>query len=102
LPVRRAHAKLLLERSPPAGRSPSRPHSLSITLLIVQLFYLSFEAGKALAELRDRRLYRSTHKTFEQYCKDRFGYTRIAASYKIAAATVMENLLTTSTINSKV
>ncbi len=32
-----------------------------------------FEAGKALAELRDRRLYRSTHKTFEQYCKDRFG-----------------------------
>jgi hypothetical protein len=63
---------------------------------------LSFEAGKALAELRDRRLYRSTHKTFEQYCKDRFGYTRIAASYKIAAATVMENFLTTSTINSKV
>jgi hypothetical protein len=53
-----------------------------------------FEAGKALAELRDRRLYRSTHKTFEQYCKDRFGYTRIAASYKIAAATVMDNLLT--------
>ena len=28
-----------------------------------------FEAGKALAELRDRRLYRSTHKTFEEYCK---------------------------------
>ncbi|WP_375512235.1 hypothetical protein [uncultured Nostoc sp.] len=53
-----------------------------------------FEAGKALAELRDRKLYRSTHKTFEEYCKDRFGYTRIAASYKIAAATVMDNLLT--------
>ncbi|MHC0068923.1 hypothetical protein ACWATR_39690, partial [Nostoc sp. UIC 10890] len=53
-----------------------------------------FEAGKALAELRDRKLYRSTHKTFEEYCKQRFGYTRIAASYKIAAATVMDNLLT--------
>nr|WP_322667302.1 hypothetical protein [Dendronalium sp. ChiSLP03b]MDZ8209558.1 hypothetical protein [Dendronalium sp. ChiSLP03b] len=24
-----------------------------------------FEAGKALMELRDRRLYRATHKTFE-------------------------------------
>ncbi|WP_292697811.1 MULTISPECIES: hypothetical protein [unclassified Nostoc] len=24
-----------------------------------------FEAGKALAQLRDRRLYRSTHKTFD-------------------------------------
>ncbi|MBW4430098.1 MAG: hypothetical protein KME50_38630 [Nostoc desertorum CM1-VF14] len=53
-----------------------------------------FDAGKALAELRDRKLYRSTHKTFEEYCKQRFGYTRIAASYKIAAATVMDNLLT--------
>lgn len=53
-----------------------------------------FEAGKALAELRDRKLYRPTHKTFEEYCKQRFGYTRIAASYKIAAATVMDNLLT--------
>ncbi|WP_416235798.1 hypothetical protein [Nostoc sp. UHCC 0252] len=26
-----------------------------------------FEAGKALMELRDRRLYRSTHSTFEAY-----------------------------------
>jgi hypothetical protein len=62
-----------------------------------------YEAGKALMELRDRRLYRSTHKTFEEYCRDkpngianayRFGYTRMAASYKIAAATVMDNLTT--------
>jgi hypothetical protein len=53
-----------------------------------------FEAGKALMELRDRRLYRSTHKTFEEYCRSRFGYTRMAATYKIAAATVMENLST--------
>lgn len=60
-----------------------------------------FEAGKALAQLRDRRLYRSTHKTFEEYCKDRFGYTRIAASYKIAAATVMDNLLTNGLQNSE-
>ena len=35
-----------------------------------------FEAGKALMELRDRRLYRSTHSTFEEYCKDRFGFQR--------------------------
>ncbi|BBD63048.1 hypothetical protein NIES2109_58980 (plasmid) [Nostoc sp. HK-01] len=61
-----------------------------------------FEAGKALAELRDRRLYRSTHKTFEEYCRDRFGYTRIAASYKIAAAAVMDNLLTNGLQNSEI
>ncbi|MBD2248285.1 hypothetical protein H6G26_33490, partial [Nostoc sp. FACHB-888] len=35
-----------------------------------------FEAGKALMELRDRKLYRSTHKTFEEYCRDRFGHNR--------------------------
>jgi hypothetical protein len=31
-----------------------------------------FEAGKALMELCDRRLYRSTHSTFGEYCKDRW------------------------------
>ncbi|MEH2279487.1 MAG: hypothetical protein V7K40_33085 [Nostoc sp.] len=30
-----------------------------------------FEAGRALAELRDRRLYLSTHRTFEEYCRVR-------------------------------
>ncbi|WP_242054147.1 hypothetical protein [Nostoc sp. FACHB-888] len=30
-----------------------------------------FEAGKALMELRERKLYRSTHKTFEEYCRVR-------------------------------
>ena len=53
-----------------------------------------YEAGKSLMELRDRRLYRSTHSTFEEYCCVRFGYTRMAASYKIAAATVIDNLTT--------
>jgi hypothetical protein len=51
-----------------------------------------FEAGKALMELRDRRLYRSTHRTFEEYCKDRFGYSRDAAYLKISATEVYENI----------
>ena len=53
-----------------------------------------FEAGKALTELRDRRLYRSTHKTFEDYCRDRFGHSRQQSNYLIAAAGVYENLTT--------
>jgi len=53
-----------------------------------------FEAGKALAELRDRRLYRSTHKTFEEYCRDRFAHSRQKSNYLIAAAQVYENLTT--------
>ena len=51
-----------------------------------------YEAGMALKELRDRRLYRSTHKTFEEYCRERFGYGRDAAYLKIVAAEVYDNL----------
>lgn len=51
-----------------------------------------YEAGMALKQLRDRRLYRSTHKTFESYCRDRFGYGRDAAYLKIVAAEVYDNL----------
>ncbi|MEH2025334.1 hypothetical protein [Nostoc sp.] len=42
------------------------------------------EAGKAFMELRDRRLYRSTHRSFEEYCRERFGYSRHAAYLKIS------------------
>ncbi|MBD2248221.1 hypothetical protein [Nostoc sp. FACHB-888] len=59
-----------------------------------------FEAGKALMELRDRRLYRSTHKTFEDYCRDRFGHSRQKSNYLIAAADVYENLTTICCQNS--
>ncbi|MBD2497905.1 hypothetical protein [Nostoc sp. FACHB-280] len=51
-----------------------------------------FEAGKALAELRNRRLYRSTHKTFEEYCRDRFSYTHRNVNYLIAASLIVDNI----------
>ena len=53
-----------------------------------------YEAGKALRELRDKRLYRSTHKTFEEYSRDRFGHSRQKSNYLIAAAIVYDNLTT--------
>ncbi len=55
-----------------------------------------YEAGKALQKLRDRRLYRSSHKTFEDYCPDRFGFGRHAANRLIAGAEVVKNLVTNS------
>ncbi len=51
-----------------------------------------FIAGKALKILRDKRLYRETHKSFKSYVSDRFNYTRRAADYLISSAEVMENL----------
>ncbi len=58
-----------------------------------------YEAGRSLAEIRGRRLYRNTHQTFEQYCRERFGFTRTAAFYKIAAAQVVDNLLTNGSLS---
>ena len=51
-----------------------------------------YEAGRALKELRNRRLYRSTHKTFDEYCRDRFDYSRRKMDYLIAGSQVVDNL----------
>ena len=52
-----------------------------------------YEAGLSLRELRDRRLYRSTHKTFEEYCWDRFAFERRHPYQLIDAANVVDNLI---------
>lgn len=54
------------------------------------------ESAAALRQLRDRRLYRDTHPNdFVGYCRDRFGKTKQAVNYLIAALEVYENLTTT-------
>jgi hypothetical protein len=55
----------------------------------LQIFY---EVGKALDEIREQKLYRETHKTFEAYCLDNWGLGRRTADRFIAAAEVIENL----------
>ena len=52
-----------------------------------------FDGARALRELRDRRLYRSTHSSFEEYCQERFGYKRRHSYQLIDAANVVDNLL---------
>lgn len=51
-----------------------------------------YEAGKALKELRDKRLYRNTHYNFEEYCQERFGHSRQKSNFLIAGAQVYEYL----------
>jgi hypothetical protein len=51
-----------------------------------------YKAGCALREIRDRRLYRSTHKSFREYCQDRFGFTRSHPYRLIDAVSVIDNL----------
>jgi hypothetical protein len=42
--------------------------------------------GKALAQIRDRKLYRETHETFEKFVTFRFGLSRSSAYNYINAA----------------
>lgn len=46
--------------------------------------------GRALAEIRDSRLYRTTHHTFEAYCQQQWGLSRPRAYELINAAAVTE------------
>jgi phage N-6-adenine-methyltransferase len=52
------------------------------------------EVGNALLEIRDSRLYRESHATFEEYCRERWGWSRQRANQLIDAAGVMQNLTT--------
>lgn len=50
------------------------------------------EVGNALLAIRDGRLYRVEHDTFEDYCQERWGFNRHRASQLINAAGVVTNV----------
>jgi hypothetical protein len=51
------------------------------------------EIGRKLSKIKDKRLYRIL-KTFDKYCKVTYEFTSKAAYFKIAAATIYDNLST--------
>lgn len=52
------------------------------------------EVGNALLAIRDSRLYRQQHKTFEDYCQQRWGFTRKRAFQLMQASEVVARLST--------
>ena len=50
------------------------------------------EVGEALAKVRDERLYRVDHSTFEAYCQGRWGMDRRNANRTIEAAEIVSGL----------
>ena len=50
------------------------------------------EVGNALVKIRDQRLYRERHGTFEDYCQERWGMSRSHANRLIGASEVVEDL----------
>ena len=60
--------------------------------LIEQGIKTFVDVGNALAEVRDDRLYRGTHGTFEDYCRDMWGMERRRAYQLMEAAAVVSNV----------
>jgi hypothetical protein len=59
----------------------------------IQSHFESFRlAGEALQNIRDSRLYRETHATFEDYCREKWEMSKTQANRLIAAAKVVENI----------
>ena len=52
------------------------------------------EVGNALLDIRDNRLYRARFSTFEDYCRERWEFSRQRANQLIGAAEVVGNLTT--------
>lgn len=50
------------------------------------------ECGNALAEIRDSKLYRIEHKTFEDYCREKWNISRVHAHRLTAAAETVKML----------
>lgn len=50
------------------------------------------KVGHALAAIRDAKLYRESHRTFEAYCKERWSFTKSRANQLIHASTVVAQL----------
>ena len=55
------------------------------------------EVGWHLRAIRDQRLYRATHDTFELYCRERWNYGRHYVNRQIAAAETIDALVPTGT-----
>ncbi|MGK7895602.1 MAG: hypothetical protein AB4372_18805 [Xenococcus sp. (in: cyanobacteria)] len=52
-----------------------------------------YQAGLALQTLRDQRLYRSTHKTFQEYCQERFNFSRSYSYRLITSVGIVDNIV---------
>ncbi len=57
-----------------------------------------YEVGNALATIRDNRLYRAEHSTFEHYCQAKWDMTKKRANQLISTSHVCENIHTMGTI----
>jgi hypothetical protein len=69
--------------------APAERRRLADLEQVVERGFRTFvSVGLALSEIRDQRLYRETHKSFEDYCRERWGFNDRRASQLIVASEV--------------
>lgn len=74
---------------PAVVRRPLSERRLDELELVIERGLATFvEVGQALMEIRDGRLYRDSHGTFEDYCRDRWNLSRPVAYRMIDSAQV--------------
>jgi hypothetical protein len=65
---------------------------LECETVIEKGFQTFTEVGNVLSEIRDKRLYRQSYETFEDYCRGRWNKSKTHVNRLIAAAEVVRNL----------
>lgn len=79
-----------LAPAPDAALSTTEAEHLADCETIIAAGLASFvEVGEALADVRDSRLYRQTHGTFEDYCSDRWGLSHRHVNRMVEASQVV-------------
>lgn len=83
----------VVEELSPEEEADRQGLELKVERGIEQIERTFYQIGIALAELRDRRLYRSTHRNWSDYCNERFNrIKRRQADYFILASEVINDL----------
>lgn len=68
---------------------------VDLELVIERGLQTFVEVGAALSIIREQKLYREEHGTFEEYCQERWGWTRQRSAQLIAASETVGILSTT-------
>ena len=73
--------------------SPDEAQMLKSCEAAIEIGQKTFiDVGRALTTIRDQKLYRATHDTFEAYCRERWNFVRNHANKQIAAAAFVARL----------
>src|ERR1700730_6981897 len=79
---------LALDTSPLSARERADLDGLETTIRRGRKVFR--KVAMALLEIRERRLYRATHKTFDRYCRAKWGFGRRHGDRLIQAAKLIQ------------